>query len=41
MSAPCSIENADDDIDPICLKGKHWEKIKLDIKDVAQQSRIV
>ena len=23
--------NADDDLDPICLKGKHWELIKLDI----------
>lgn len=23
--------SADDDFDPICLKGKHWELIKLDI----------
>ena len=23
--------NANDDFDPICLKGKHWELIKLDI----------
>jgi len=27
--------NADDDFDPICLKGKHWEIIKLDIIDFA------
>jgi hypothetical protein len=26
---------ADDDFDPICLKGKHWEIIKLDIMDFA------
>jgi len=26
---------ADDDFDPICLKGKHWEIIKLDIIDFA------
>jgi len=25
--------NADDDFDPICLKGKYWELIKLDIID--------
>jgi hypothetical protein len=24
---------ADDDFDPICLKGKHWELIKLDFMD--------
>jgi len=28
-------ENADDDFDPICLKGKQWEIIKLDIIDYA------
>jgi len=27
---------ADDDFDPVCLKGKHWEIIKLDIIDIAQ-----
>ena len=27
--------NADDDFDPVCLKGKHWEIIKLDIIDFA------
>ena len=26
-------ENADADFDPICLRGKHWELIKLDILD--------
>lgn len=26
-------ENADDDFDPICLKGKYWELIKLDITE--------
>jgi hypothetical protein len=30
-----NFENADDDFDPICLKGKHWELIKLDIIDFA------
>ncbi len=28
---------ADDDFDPICLKGKYWEIIKLDIIDFASQ----
>ncbi len=27
---------ADDDFDPICLKGKHWEIIKLDMIDFAK-----
>jgi len=31
-----NFENADDDFDPICLKGKHWEIIKLDIIDFAE-----
>ena len=26
-------EEADNDNDPICLKGKHWELIKLDIEE--------
>jgi hypothetical protein len=30
-------KNADDDFDPICLKGKHWEIIKLDMIDFAKQ----
>jgi hypothetical protein len=36
-----NFENADDDFDPICLKRKYWEIIKLDIIDFAQHSRIV
>ncbi|HEX5170952.1 MAG TPA: hypothetical protein VFW11_17375 [Cyclobacteriaceae bacterium] len=23
--------DADDDFDPVCLRGKHWELVKLDI----------
>ncbi len=30
-----NFKNADDDFDPICLKGKHWGIIKLDIIDFA------
>ena len=30
-----NFKKADDDFDPICLKGKHWEIIKLDIIDFA------
>ena len=26
-------EYADDDFDPVCLRGKYWELIKLDILD--------
>jgi predicted nucleotidyltransferase component of viral defense system len=29
-------KNADDDFDPICLKGKHWEIIKLEMIDFAK-----
>lgn len=29
---------ADDDFDPICLKGKHWEIIKLDMIDFVNAS---
>ena len=28
---------ADDDLTPICLKGKYWELIKLDISDIIQK----
>ncbi len=28
-------KNADEDFDPICLRGKHWEIIKLDMIDFA------
>ena len=31
-------KNADDDFDPICLKGKHWEIIKLDMIDFAKKA---
>jgi len=30
-----NFQNADDDFDPTCLQGKHWEIIKLDIIDFA------
>jgi Nucleotidyl transferase AbiEii toxin, Type IV TA system len=30
---------ADEDFDPICLKGKHWEIIKLDMIDFALEAR--
>ena len=29
--------NADDDFDPICLKGKYWELIKLDINNALKK----
>ena len=28
---------ADDDFEPICLKGKHWELIKLDLVEAVEQ----
>lgn len=31
-----NFELADDDFDPICLKGKYWEFIKEDIVDVVK-----
>ncbi len=30
---------ADDDFDPICLRGKYWEFIKEDIEDVITRYR--
>jgi hypothetical protein len=27
---------ADDDLNPICLKGKYWELIKADFNDIVQ-----
>jgi hypothetical protein len=30
-------DKADDDFDPICLKGKYWEFIKEDIQDAVQE----
>lgn len=32
-----NFELADDDFDPICLRGKYWEFIKEDIVDVVEQ----
>jgi len=32
-----NFQNADDDFDPICLQGKHWEIIKLDMIDFARE----
>ena len=29
--------HAEDDFDPICVRGKHWELIKLDIARAAAQ----
>lgn len=31
-------EQADNDFDPICLKGKYWELIKLDIMEALEKS---
>lgn len=28
-----NFDNADEDFDPICLQGKYWELIKLDLVD--------
>ncbi len=33
----CSFTNADLDFDPVCLKGKHWELIKLDMIDLVKE----
>lgn len=32
-----SFENADIDFDPICLRRKYWEIIKLDLIETVQQ----
>jgi predicted nucleotidyltransferase component of viral defense system len=29
--------SADEDFDPVCLRGKHWELIKLDMLDLSQK----
>jgi hypothetical protein len=34
-SSISDFEKADDDFEPICLKGKYWELIKLDLIDFA------
>jgi hypothetical protein len=31
-------KTADDDFDPVCLKEKHWEIIKLDLIDFVSQT---
>ena len=31
-----NFEKADDDFDPICLKNKFWELVKLDIVDALE-----
>jgi len=30
---------ADDDVDPICLKGKYWELIKVDFSEIIQNAK--
>jgi hypothetical protein len=37
ISSFTDFERADEDFDPICLKGKIWELIKLDLTDMADQ----
>ena len=32
-----NFKDADNDFDPVCLKGKHWELIKLDIFETVQE----
>jgi hypothetical protein len=32
-----NFENADNDFDPVCLKGKYWELIKLDIIEALEE----
>ena len=38
ISSLSNFLNADEDFDPLCLKGKHWEIIKLDMIDFANAS---
>lgn len=33
----CDFEKADDDFDPICLKGKTREQIKLDLVEITDK----
>jgi hypothetical protein len=33
-----AFQTADDDLDPICLKGKYWELIKLDITEAVENA---
>lgn len=39
-SSLSDFEKADDDFDPICLKGQIWELIKLDLVQLADQLKI-
>lgn len=39
-SSLSDFEKADDDFDPICLKGQIWELIKLDIVHIAEKLKI-
>lgn len=32
-------EDADDDLDPICMRGRHWEVVKLDFIDAVKDFR--
>jgi predicted nucleotidyltransferase component of viral defense system len=32
-------QRADDDLNPICLKGKYWELIKVDIDEIVQNAK--
>ncbi|WP_159516941.1 hypothetical protein [Sunxiuqinia indica] len=34
-----NFEQADVDFDPICLKGKYWEVIKLDILEALEKEK--
>ena len=37
ISSFTDFKRADEDFDPICLKGKIWELIKLDLTEMADQ----
>jgi hypothetical protein len=30
-------ENANNDFNPVCLKGKHWELIRLDLEEFIEK----
>ncbi len=34
-----AFEDADDDLDPICMRGRHWEVVKLDFIDAVKDFR--
>ena len=35
-----NFDSADEDIDPICLKGKYWELIKLDFVELIEKLKL-